>query len=1119
MLNVRSCLCFLASCLLLAPTAHSQCYGNAQAEGHTCHTTPVTLGAFTTCGGCTHTWNPAPLAGQNTALATYQYTINTGWGHAVRQVSVSSYNPNVPCSYGDMWQIGVGAQPNIALPSLVNGPWNGDTSKVWLYTRSYLNPGPQASGYYVFNPSWSVTGGTVLQTRHHLTGIYYNDTVRVKWNGSTTMALNEAQLTMHGPPTMVSAFNCNWNPAPTLMAYPSLNIFYNGGICMGATKNFYTFPFANSTYNWSITNGTVVSGQGTNSAQIQVNGPGTVTVVRDSAGTQTSSNVAVTPASPVINLGPDQTLCQGTSVTLDAGPGFTQYTWSTGATTQTIVVTGPGQYHVSANVNGGCIARDTIQIAYLPVTQVNLGPDVHTCTFPVTLDAGPGFASYAWSTGATSQTISASAAGGYQVTVTHANGCQDADTVLVYNSQTTVNLPPTQAFCHPGSVTLTPSYTNATNYLWSTGATTPAITVSNAGTQVIWVQAGNVYGCQASDTITVTSMPRPTPNLGPDQTVCPGTAVTFDAGPGYASYLWNTFATTQQLTASTPGAYRVTVTAANGCTGSDTVQLLNHPFTAPNLGPDINVCQPTATLDAGAGYATYAWSTGATTQSISVSATGSYSVTATDANGCVGSDQINVTFSNVPMTLGPDVTVCQPAQVVLDPQLVGTFTYVWSTGATSPTVTLSTPGTYTVSLTATNTFGCTAQDTVLVTILPTPPSLLGSDTILCADTSITLNVGPGFASYQWSTGATTQSIMASNGGNYLVTATAPNGCVRLDTVNISDLIDCVFPGDVNYDHAVDLLDVLSLGPSMGVNGPTRPAASLNWYGQRCWNWQWSVTSGVNGKQADTDGDGTITHDDTLAIQLNFGSTHTRVGTVVGTQGQLRIVPLNPTVVAGAIAYFGVYYEGDAGTDVDSVHGLALQLTWPNAGLAGAGLVGVDYSMAWFAPGSNHLDFTRTAPNAAYLALSRTSGTDTSGQGLVMTLAFQTDSTMAPGNSVNFAPQVVASIAVGSALVPTSPQSTVTPAHIAGAVALGPQVLTHVSIMPVPADDALRVLVEGSTAHGHIQLLNMLGQVLMELPILQDQWQTLPTGNLPAGTYAIRVQTPYGASFSKVLIAH
>ncbi len=1089
----------------------AQCYGNPQAEAQTCAYTPLTLHAYTTCGNCTHNWTGNPISGQGTATATYLFT-GQGNDHQTVYPSVNSYNPNANCNYSDLFMTTVGNQPIYPMPSLLNGPWDGDTGKVWIYYRQ--RGSMLMAPNYVFTPTWSVTGGSILRFNTWTPNSnWYYDSVFVKWSGAGPMALNEARSTSHYG-TWGSAFNCTWTPMQSATPYPSLAVFHPA-VCAGSTTNFYTFPFANSTYTWSVTNGTILSGQGTNSVQINMASNGSVSVQRDSAGTLTNASIPVTPVIPVINLGPDQQLCQGSSITLTANPGFGNYLWSTGATSQSIVVTSPSQYRVTASINGSCVAMDTINITMVPTTRPNLGPDINTCTFPNTLDAGPGYVTYAWNTGATTQVISPMVAGQFRVTVTDGNGCQTSDTLMIYNLQPYISLPSIASYCSPGPYVINPSTSNVTNYLWSTGATTPTIQVTGPGTQTIWVVGSNVYGCSSSDTIFVTGNPLPVPNLGPNQTVCTGTPVTLDPGPGFTSYYWINGPTSQTYTVTAPGTYVVRVYNSFLCFATDTVVIGNYPFTPVNLGPDISVCQGSAMLNAGGGYSSYLWNTGATTPSITVTSQGTYSVTVTGAGGCVASDDINVSFSNFTFSLGPNVTVCEPQTVTLNPQLVGIFNYNWNTGGTTPTITLSALGSSNVILAATNTFGCTASDTVQVTILPTIPSSLGGDTVLCADTTITLDAGPGFSSYAWSTGATSQTIVAPTGGVYRVTATAPNGCVRLDTVMISGLIDCVFPGDVNYDGVADLMDVLALGTAMGVSGSTRANASTQWFGQRASNWLGSLGTGSNYKQGDTDGDGDILQDDTLAIQLNFGSTHTKTGTISGGNERLRITPLNSPVPAGDIARFGVYYEGLSGGAVDSVHGLAMKISWNSTGITG--LKYVDYSNAWFAPGNNKMTFGKFSSNSADIAISRTSPADTIGDGLVMVLGFVTDSNLT-GSNVTFSPTVNMAQAVGMSLLPHPAQPLVNATTVLGTVSIGPQVLAHVRIWPIPADQVINVTVEGQMPR-NVRLVNMLGQVVIDIPAAGNREFVLNTSNLPAGGYSLQVTTEDGLITKNMVVGH
>jgi hypothetical protein len=1104
-------------CLLTLSFSHAwaqpPCYGNPQAEASTCAYTPLTLPALNPCTGCTYTWTGTPVSGQGTPLATYLFT-GQGWLWHYVYPQVTVYDPTQNCTYYDIFQTTVSGEPIEPLPALSNGPWDGDTGKVWLYTRSYLDPA-QGLGmfYYNFMPTWTVTSGAINRFVHIKSGPFYYDSIFVKWNGAGPMVINESMQTSSAGAWYGVNNSCTWLKNSPPNSYPSLAVFHHP-LCAGTPATFYTFPFANSTYTWSVTNGSVVSGQGTNSPQIVMAGNGSVSVQRDSAGTITNASATVTPFVPTMNLGPDINLCQLSTAVLAADSGFVTYQWSTGATTQSISVSNPGQYSVTASIYGGCVISDTINVTQIPAVAPNLGPDIHTCTFPVTLDAGPGYTSYQWSNGAATQTIAANLPGSYSVTVVDANGCSTSDAVLVFNSQVTVNLGSNANFCVPGTQTVTASMTNATSYLWSTGASTPSTQITGLGPQTVWLQASNVYGCVGSDTVVYTGLPRPTPNIGPDQTVCPGTAVTLDAGPGYVSYNWTPGPSTQLNTVTTPGTYRVTVTGANGCTGGDTMLLSNHPFVGPNLGPDINVCQATALLDAGAGYSTYLWSNGATTQTILASAAGLYSVTVTGVGGCTGSDAINVAFSPFTYSLGPDQNLCAPQSVTLDPQLAGSFTYLWSTGATTSSINVNTPGVHVVHLTATNLFGCSHSDTVLVTILPTPPLDLGDDTLMCADTTLTLDAGSGFTSYLWSTNATSQSIVATAGGVYAVTCTVANGCVLQDTILISSMIDCIFPGDINYDGIADVMDVLALGTTLGPNGTPRPNASLQWYGQWTWNWGTSFMTGVDRKQADADGNGTINIDDTLAIHNNYGSTHTRTGAITGGDSRVIITPLNTPVQAGDIARFTVRYEGDNGAPLDSVHGLALEMTWPTTGILG--LRGINFNNAWFAPAGNRLTLQNVGPSQASIALSRTSGVDTSGLGTIMILEFATDPNMTPGQLVSFVPTVTNVQGVGVSLIPHSSQVVTTPLTVMGPVVVDPMVVAHARIWPVPAQDKIFVQVDGQSVR-RVQLVNMMGQFVIDLLGNDSNEFTLDVSQLPAGNYCLQIQTQDGLMVHKIVI--
>lgn len=333
------------------------------------------------------------------------------------------------------------------------------------------------------------------------------------------------------------------------------------------------------------------------------------------------------------------TICNTDS--LDAqNPGST-YLWNTGATSQVIYTQGPGVYSVQITSPDGCIEHDTVTVNLFAAAAVNLGPDQTFCLGgSAVLNAGnqPTGSTFTWNSGATTQVSVVTAPGTYFVDVVTANGCFATDTVVVNALlPPVVNLGPDQTICQTPLV-LTAGNPGAT-YSWSTGATSSSINVTNSGTYIVSVT--NSAGCIDVDTIQVTVTNGPNVNVGPSQVLCNGQTVTLNAGVSGMQYAWSNGSTNQSITVSAPGTYVVVVTDPNtGCQNTGTVAVTSSNLTV-NLGPDQPLCSGVnAVLDAGSGASSYSWSTGATTQTISVNTPGTYSVTVSDNLGCTAVDQI-----------------------------------------------------------------------------------------------------------------------------------------------------------------------------------------------------------------------------------------------------------------------------------------------------------------------------------------------------------------------------------------------------------------------------------------------------------------------------------------------
>ncbi|MFN8396903.1 MAG: gliding motility-associated C-terminal domain-containing protein [Bacteroidia bacterium] len=320
-----------------------------------------------------------------------------------------------------------------------------------------------------------------------------------------------------------------------------------------------------------------------------------------------------------------------------------------------------------------------------------------------TLDAGAGYVAYAWSNSSNSQFIQTSNAGSYSVSVTDPNGCTGTatGTVTVFPQSTVSISPASPSICEGDTATLTASGAFPT-YAWSNGQSTAPITATSPGSYSVTITDAN--GCTASSSAALALLSRPVPNLGNDVALCDGASQALDAGAGFASYLWSNAASTQSITVSSSGAYSVTVTGANGCEGSDDVNVQIQPPIVVNLGLDtVPLCADgDLILDAGAGYDTYLWANGlGSDRYLVVTDSGMYAVTVTDIAGCTGEDNQYLELVDLPVLEIPSVIVCPGESVTIDAG-AGFTSYLWSNGATTQAITTSQPGDYTVTVTFAN---------------------------------------------------------------------------------------------------------------------------------------------------------------------------------------------------------------------------------------------------------------------------------------------------------------------------------------------------------------------------------------------------------------------------------
>lgn len=375
----------------------------------------------------------------------------------------------------------------------------------------------------------------------------------------------------------------------------------------------------------------------------------------------------------------------------------------------------------------------------------------------------------------------------YNVNITNGQGCSSSDTALV-----TVNTLPVVGYSLTGNDTVcsgdpvTLSGTGATFYNW-TGGITDATQFNPTSTNTYMV-TGTTNGCSdtAIATITVNALPAVNSNILPNDTVCAGGFITFN-GTGANTYAWTGGISNGVATPSIAGNYTVTGTDANGCTNTSTATIVVNLLPAVGYTAISNdtVCMGDSVTLSGTGGVSYNW-TGGIVDGVSFIPTVSdtYTVTATNANGCTNSVSASVTVIPTPpvsFSILPNDTVCPGNQVTFTPLTPDIYT--WSDGVTSGTP-FTPASSHTYSVVITTIFGCTTTSTADVVVGTLPTVNLGADVVQPNPPAV-LNAGSGFTSYLWSTTETTSTISVNTNGVYIVTVANIFGCTDTDTIQVN----------------------------------------------------------------------------------------------------------------------------------------------------------------------------------------------------------------------------------------------------------------------------------------------------------------------------------------------
>ena len=462
--------------------------------------------------------------------------------------------------------------------------------------------------------------------------------------------------------TITDANGCTDTTSTTLAALSNLDltlVSITDILCNGDTTADITVTATGGVgalnYTWSVA--------GTDSVLMNQGAGSYVSYVSDNLGCMDTLNFAVTEPAAIVgySVTNQDPLCFGDStgwaeVAATGGTGALSYLWPSGDTTTIDSFLFSGTHIVTITDTNNCSSTYSVYLSD-PVQLTNSGFNVTdvSCYFDVTgtvtVNPAGGTLPYAmaWSNGQSGSNAIGLSGGDYIVTVTDANGCilMDTATVSSINPLVPSMLPNDTSNCgSPIAITANSAFVN---YSWSNSPVTSATVVVTTSDTIAFAGL-DANGCTTYDTVVVNIYPAATVNLGNDITnICEGTAQNIDAGSGFASYMWSNGDTTSMITVVTSGNYAVTATDTNGCEAMDDVDVSMWALPVVNLGPDTVLCKNLGVtsydIDAGAGFVSYQWSSGGSSQVETVTTDGDYSVIVENSNGCFGTDTINVTFS------------------------------------------------------------------------------------------------------------------------------------------------------------------------------------------------------------------------------------------------------------------------------------------------------------------------------------------------------------------------------------------------------------------------------------------------------------------------------------------
>ncbi|MES2331316.1 MAG: hypothetical protein V4539_17060 [Bacteroidota bacterium] len=521
-------------------------------------------------------------------------------------------------------------------------------------------------------------------------------------------------------------------------------------------------------------------------------------------GSSGNSNTIVlttgsSPAAPSISSSNGSLLCNGASTMLSASGIDGSVTWNTGQTGSSISVSNAGSYY--ANQTNACGTSGNSNAISIGTGSTPAAPSISSSNgtqlcngSSTTLTASGIVGTVTWNTGQTGNSITVSSAGSYYAYQSNSCGTSGNSNSIIITIGGTPAAPSVSSsngtfLCNGSSTVLSAVPSGGGTVQWSTGQTGNTITVTAPGNYYAWEQ-NSCGNSSNSNTITITtgSVPAaPTVTPGNNQLLCNGASTTLTSSGSNVS--WSTGAAGNNLTVSTSGTYyAVDHNACGNSSPSNQVVITTGSCPLPSPGTSYTICPGTyKTLDAGAGFDSYLWSNGATTQTISVGP-GNYSVMVTKQGCTANSGSVTVNYFTVTapvISASGSTTFCAGNSIVLSSTPAAA--YLWNTGATGSSINVSTAGNFNV--TATDNNGCQSTSNTITTFVNALPgaSIAGS-TSVCqngASPSVTFSGSAGTAPYTFSyriNGGSVQTVTTSGGNS--VSVSVPTGSAGIFTYSL-----------------------------------------------------------------------------------------------------------------------------------------------------------------------------------------------------------------------------------------------------------------------------------------------------------------------------------------------